>query len=534
MNEISRRRFLEFMGRAAVVGGAYSLLPACASPPVRTAEGLPFVPLRPTKKDDLILAEGFEHHLILSWGDRLNAKGERFGFNNDYTAFIPLDPRVPSEGLLWVNHEYHDPYYTRGWRPGQEYTAADVEKDRREVGGSINHIRKLEERWSLVTDSKYNRRLDGFTRIPFSGGRRIAGSKYGIGTMGNCAGGVTPWGTVLTCEENYHNFVGEAVFENGRRTLKPPKPYLSWARGPALPPEHYGWVVEVDLRTGQAKKLIPLGRFAHECATCIRAENGRTVVYSGDDADQEHLYKFISSKPDSLEAGDLYVADTAAGRWLLLDRNKDPRLGKVFKTQDELLIRAREAAKIVGATPLSRPEDIEIDPLTRAVFVACTYSKKGNDPFGSLLKIEEKDGDPLSLEFQASTFLAGGPKNGFANPDNLAFDRKGNLWMTTDMSEDNLFTGDYEPLGNNGLFFIPLSGPHAGRPAQVASAPRGAELTGPSFSPDGRTLFLSVQHPGEHPHKHPKIASHWPGGGDSMPKPSVVAIQGEALDKITG
>jgi secreted PhoX family phosphatase len=541
MSEISRRRFLEFMGRGFMAAGTASAwLPGCAAPGSRgpAAAALPFKPISPSSKDKFILAEGFDSQVVISWGDTINAKGDRFGFNNDFTAFFPLSERVATEGLLWVNHEYHDPYYTRGWRPGialspgHEFTAEERASDRKEVGGSIVHLKKLEGRWRKLTDSQYGARLDANTKIPLISEQAIAGSHTATGTFANCAGGVTPWGTVLTCEENFQDFVGDVKFEKGKRIVEPPEPYLAFHDWKNHPPEHYGWVVEVDPRTARAKKLCAMGRFSHESATCIRAENGRTVVYSGDDCDQEHLYKFIAAKPGSLEKGDLFVADIKAGKWLPLDRRKDKRLAKAFKNHTELLIRTREAAKIVGATPLNRPEDIEIDPNTRAVFIALTMSPKAGDTYGSLLKLEEKDGNPLSVEFKASTFLAGGPETGFSNPDNLVFDRKGNLWMCTDMPPASLLKEPFAKFANNGLFFIPLSGPGAGKALQVASAPRGAELTGPSFSPDGRTLFLSVQHPGEHVHLRPEMQSHWPEGGSSVPKPSVVAIDGPAMDRI--
>ncbi len=262
------------------------------------------------------------------------------------------------------------------------------------------------------------------------------------------------------------------------------------------------------------------------------APDGRTVAYSGDDTEDEHLYKFISAKPGSLERGDLFVADTINGRWLPLDRAKDPRLKAEFKDHTDLLVQTRRAAKIVGATPLARPEDIEIQPSTGAVFVSLSLSPKKKNLFGSLMKIVEKDGNPLSLEFQATTFAAGGPGSGFSCPDNLAFDKRGNLWMTTDISGSKTLRAPYKEFGNNGLFYIPLSGDGAGQAYQVASAPLGAELTGPCFAPDGETLFLSVQHPGERFHDGKHFASHWPDGGASDPAPCVVQITGPMMTKL--
>ena len=529
MNEFSRREFIHFMGRGAALAATASLLPGC----VTTAKNPPpFAPLLPSTDDQLKLAAGFNYEIMLRWRQPLNGKGDKFGFNNDYLAYFPLDPRLPFEGLLWVNHEYHDPYFNSGWQKGQPRTAKQVAIERTEVGGSLVHIRRVPGgNWEMVAHSEYNRRLDAFTPIPLISEEPIMGKKIAIGTFGNCAGGITPWGNVLTCEENYMNFVGEAVFTKGVRSIKPVDGYLSWDKFVQLPPEHYGWVVEVEPKTGKAKKLTALGRFAHECATCIVASDDRTVVYSGDDADDEHLYKFISSKPGSLEQGELFVADTVNGRWLSLSLKKNEVLRKNFRSPTDCLIRTREAAKLIGATPLDRPEDIEIDPKNRAVLISCTNNKSQNRPYGSLMRLDEKNGDPLSMEFTARTFIAGGPESGFACPDNLAFDPKGNLWMCTDISGSAVQRDPYKHFGNNGLFYIPLSGEHAGRALQVASAPNGAEFTGPIFAPDG-TLFLSVQHPGERAHDKGYPESHWPDGGSSQPMPCVVQIRGPALERL--
>jgi secreted PhoX family phosphatase len=530
MNTFSNRReFLLFMGYGMASAAALSQLSGCATQP--SGEPLPFTPLKFSTKDDLVLADGFRYDIFLRWRQPLNTRGEKFGFNNDFLAYVPFDRENPLEGLLWVNHEYHDPYFNSGWRPGQARTRKQCDIERKEVGGSIVHIKRGPQRWELVENSKYNRRLDGFTKIPFASERPIRGEKFAIGTFANCAGGITPWGSVLTCEENYDHFVGEVQFINGKRKMIEGDPYLTWQHHWKVPPEHYGWVTEVDLKTGKAKKLTALGRFTHECATTTTAKDGRAVVYLADDRENEHLYKFISTEPGSLDKGELFVADTINGRWMSLDREKNQRLKSAFKDQTELLIRAREAAKTVGATKLDRPEDIEIHPVTKAVFVALTMNKPAGRPFGSLLKLEEKNSDPLSLEFTASTFKAGGPGQGFSCPDNLEFDANGNLWMCSDISGSSAGRAPYTEFGNNGLFYIPMSGSHAGEIMQVASAPAGAEFTGPRFMPDG-TLLLSVQHPGERAHDPKYRPSHWPDGGDKEPVPCVVQISGPVLQKL--
>ena len=207
---------------------------------------------------------------------------------------------------------------------------------------------------------------------------------------------------------------------------------------------------------------------------------------------------------------------------------------KAFENQTEVLIRAREAAKLLGATELNRPEDIEIDPITGSVFVSLTNNKPKGDFHGSILKIEEENNEHDSLNFSASVYMAGGGENGFSCPDNLAFDLSGNLWMTTDMSGSvmNKEEWPYMAFKNNSLFVIPRIGKDAGKVIRVANAPRDAEFTGPWFSPDGKTLFLSVQHPGEQTIDLKNPTSLWPFDKDNIPKPSVVAITGDLIEKM--
>lgn len=507
---MNRRDFLQFLG----LGTAIASIPSCAwNNPGRKL--MPHLP--PSLEDKLLLSEGLDYRVLLRWGDKINAT-EKFGFNNDFIAFHPL---APDHGILLVNHEYVNSLYASG----PERTKHNVDLEMKEVGASLIEVKKVNNNWEMVKDSPYNRRLDAKTKIPFSWDKPIKGSAVAIGTMSNCAGGYTPWGTFLTCEENYDMFWGE----RNSKGVKTKESYQKWDKFYDHAPEHYGWVVEIEPLTGKAKKLVSLGRCAHEAAGVTKAKNGKVVAYTGDDANDEHLYKFISDSDNSLDKGKLYVANLEKGQWISLDINDQPILKQNFKDQTEIQIHVREAAKLVGATPLARPEDIEFDPLTGNMLITLTNNKPKNNYYGSILKIMEKDNDPAALSFTHDTFLAGGKETGFACPDNIAFDPKGNLWFTTDVMDKEINVGPYQGFGNNSLFVFLRSGEHAGEVIRIASAPRDAELTGPCFSPDYKNLFLAIQHPGEGGTPE-KPTSTWPDG--DIPKPSVVTIQGPLLDKI--
>lgn len=542
--DITRRRFLEFMGKGAVAlsltgSGAGALLQACSTTP--TATGNSVKAIGPSAEDALRLAPGLRYDIVVAWGDELKNDGTRFGFNNDFLAYFPLEGRA-NEALLCVNHETPNPVFVSGYTDvSSAKTKAQVEKEMDCTGMSVVHIRReAGGAWRPVFGSDYNRLVNGKTIIPFASERPVEGATQAMGTVGNCAGGKTPWGTYLTCEENFDHFYGDVLFRpNGKRVFTSkeadfPREHFGWYKQFPNPPEHYGWVVEIDPRTGRAEKHAALGRFSHESATVARAKDGRAVVYSGDDTKNEHFYKFVSDSAHDLKKGTLYVANTEEGRWIPLKRSANEKLRKKFKDQTELLIRTREAAKIVGATPLDRPEDVEIDPATSAVFVSLTNNVERGNYFGSILKLEETGGDHGALTFRVSTFLNGGAESGVACPDNLAFDPRGNLWITNDVAGKDMHQTPYTEFKNNGLFFVAMSGPEAGVPKLVATAPRDAEFTGPEFSPDGRTLFLSVQHPGELSPNLNELTSHWPAGGNSVPRPAVVAISGELLATLSG
>jgi len=531
-NSLTRRKLLQFFGRVAGTGAVLSLAPGLGAARTLESGAIPVPHIKPSSADELALADGLEYRVLVSWGQVINERGAKFGFNNDYLAFLPFENHT-DDGLLWVNHEELVQGYFDTPSDPDSKSLADVQLEMTEVGGSILRIRKTGRAWEVVADDRYNRRLDANTQIPFASARPILGRTTATGTFANCSGGVTPWHTVLSCEENYHFFTGEVALGPGGRRRVIKKSLLGWERYLDLPPEHYGWVVEVDPFTGVAKKLTALGRFAHESATVVRARDGRCVVYSGDDKADECIYKFIAAVPGSLELGTLHVADTENGRWLPLILGGDKRLEGLFSDQTDLLIRTREAARIVGGTPQDRPEDIEHDGHSGAVYISLTKNMRRGRPFGSILKITESGNDPLALEFTATTFITGGSASGIACPDNLALDPRGNLWIANDISSVEINRFPYDAFANNGLYFVPMSGTHAGGIYQVASAPVGSELTGMSFSADGRTLFMSVQHPGENSRDMEHLTSHWPDGGDSRPRPCVVTITGAFLDRYS-
>ena len=547
----NRRAFIKFLGKASL-GSLFipPFLVNCSSNSSsivsknlsdKTLERLKKLTLEnliASDTDDLLLSNGLNYHTIIKWGDAISDH-DTFGFNNDFTCFIPLNENNSKDGLLWVNHEYVNPLFVSDFNyreyenPQQHRTKEQVDKEMYNVGGTIVRIREENGQWKVVKNDPYNRRITARTPMKLNWDTPVKGKTTVIGTHSNCSGGITPWKTFLTCEENYDNFFGETEYDENNREIHRPSTE-NWENFYKYPPEHYGWVVEVDPKDGTAQKHIALGRFAHECCTLYELEDKRVVAYSGDDKDNEHLYKFISSKPQSLKEGTLYVADTKEGKWIPLDWKKQPILQKKFKNQTEVLIRAREASKLVGATELNRPEDIEIDPITGNIFVSLTNNKSKNDFHGSILKIEETNGAFDSLTFKAATFKAGGKESGFSCPDNLAFDLSGNLWITSDISGSDMNRDDnlYRPFKNNSLFVIPRYGQDSGKVIRVASAPKDAELTGPWFSPDGKTLFLSVQHPGEQTRDKNNPTSKWPFDKDGIPKPAVVAISGDLIEKM--
>lgn len=543
MTELNRRKFLTYVGTgvgALTVAstGLGAMVPKAEAKGVEAAShlfgfqkkisGLNFKPIGPTDKDDLVLPRGYKYDVVAAYGDVINKKGDTFGFNNDFTLYFPIDK--DKRGLLWVNHEYSSDLFVHGARPANgKYTAAQIQKMLYNQGGSIIEVyRDKEGTWKMDTDSKYARRITGLTPFqltgPAKGSKAVGGATNVQGTFANCSGGMTLWGTVLSAEENFE----------------------STSKDAGLNETHYGWIVEIDPFDPNFKprKHTALGRFNHENAAVGLTNDNRVVVYMGDDKKDACVYKFISknkyvksrgkANADLLEEGMLYVANMGSGKWVPLTIENVQKavkgnadLLKKFQTQADVAVHCHEAALLVGGTPTDRPEDVEISPFDKTVFIAHTNNDKHGNFHGHITRFIEEGDDLGALTFDFEIFAAGGKQSGFSAPDNLTFDSLGNLWTVTDMSSSKLNTGIYTHFANNGMFVIPTIGKNTGEAFQFASAPVEAELTGPSFTPNETTLFLSIQHPGEETEDLNNLTSKWPHRkGDTMPRPGVVAITG--------
>jgi secreted PhoX family phosphatase len=515
-----------------------------------------FQPIGPTVADELVLPEGYSYQVVAAWQDEIG-NGQTVGYNHDWVGYYPIDLLekgmdvqnvhlgfLPSdssseEGLLVINHEYVNPLFVAGYDGNDEtavLTPEMVALEQDAVGIAVIHImRNAEGAWEIVPDAPENRRFTALTPMVLTGpAAEIDGGPEVIGTVANCSGGMTPWGTALSCEENFQDYPLEAPEGYGWD----PEVYGK---------RHYGWVVEVDPFDPEstARKHTAMGRMRHENVAVRVSEDGTVVAYMGDDLADSCVYKFVAGKKLTdpadraanltiLESGRLYVANFGRGEWILLDYDEQTDLQEavdeednlLFTSQADVLADVRAAAIALGATPMDRPEDIEIHPLDGSVYIALTNNTRHGNFHGQIVRLMETGNDPAATTFGWSIFAVGGPQSGFSAPDNLIFDGEGNLWMVTDISSSSQNTGIFQFQGNNGLFFFRTEGPYAGVAYQFASGPIECEMTGPAWTPDGKTLFLSIQHPGELTEVADEPTSRWPNGGTDLPRPATVAITG--------
>nr|WP_204068667.1 PhoX family phosphatase [Planobispora siamensis] len=609
------------VGAAGLAGAA----PAAAEPKPeagafghggdRGRGGLRFAAVAPNREDRLVVPEGYQSAPVVRWGDPVlpdapafdfenqtaEAQAKQFGYNCDFVTFFPMGS---NRGLLWVNHEYSDEALMfRGYAGGNAATEEQIKIGLAAHGGSVVEIERVggSGQWRLVTRGRrrYNRRVTAQTPMRFTGPAaggdllKTAADPSGttvLGMLNNCAGGTTPWGTVLSGEENFNQYfvLGSGAPEadkaalrrygidttsttpSGRRFDRVEERFdLSKHPHEA---NRFGWIVEIDPFDPDSTpiKRTALGRLAHEGATTTLAKDGRVVAYMGDDSRFEYVYKFVSKKRyipgydrhnrTLLDEGTLYVAkftgDSPAaeidgsgklpsdgqfdgsGQWIPLVTGNVSHVPGM--TAAEVLVFTRLAADKVGATKMDRPEDIERNPVTGGVYLALTNNSnrtaaqvdeanpRPSNRHGHVLEIVERRNDAGATTFawwlplvcgdpnDPATYFAGFDKtkvSPISCPDNVAFDRDGNLWISTDGNA----------LGSNdGLFVMPVTGRERGYLRQFLTVPIGAETCGPMITQDQRSVFVAVQHPGEVNGASPEApASHWPDGGTSQPRPSV-------------
>ncbi len=604
---LSRRDLLRgaALGASAALIGATGLRAGTA-----TAQGtgvLRFTPVTPTDPafDEVVVPAGYYARTLIRWGEPLSAnapahnvwqqtpaaQAEQFGYNCDFVGFLPLPPGsgVSNRGILCVNHEYSSPELMF---PGYDFnnpTRNQVDVELAAHGISIVEVaRAADGTWSYVRGSQYNRRLTGETPMRISG--PVAGHDWlktsqdtsGTlvrGTLNNCAGGKTPWGTLLSAEENWHQYFGNLnalaatdprLAVHKRYGIPAESSELQWEKFhsrfdvPQEPNEafRFGWIVEVDPYdpSFMPVKRTALGRFRHEAATIAIARQGQAVAYSGDDQQFEYIYKFVSKgvyNPNDrksnfglLDEGTLYVArfnDDGTGVWLPVVYGQGPLTSaNGFNSQADVLINTRKAADLLGATKMDRPEDIEANPVNKKVYIALTNNsargtegKPGVDAAnpraknrtGQIIELTEAGDDYASLAFRweifllcglpsdESTYFAGYDKrkvSPIACPDNVTFDNAGNLWIATDGAASAI-------KYNDGLFVVPVAGGERGHVQQFYSSVAGSEVCGPELTPDNRTVFLAIQHPGEGGTFAAPIST-WPDRV-GLPRPSVITIQ---------
>lgn len=595
---LSRRQLLGAagLGIGLFLGGQGMAL--AANTVANTGPRIGFKPIAANSLDTISVPAGYQWRVLASWGDAILPGGTTFdqttrgtatsqslsiGDNNDGMSFFSLGA---DHGVIAVNNEYAN--YEHLFVNGRCNSIEDTRKAQAAHGVSVFEVRRVGGIWKLQPQARLNRRITANTEMRLSG--PAAGSALlktqadptgtvALGTFNNCANGRTPWGTYLTCEENFNGYFGTAESVSDQAALKR---YGISAKGAGLnwfpfdgrfdlaknpnEPNRFGWVVEIDPMdpTSTPIKRTALGRLKHENAEVVVNTDGRVVVYMGDDEKGEHVYKFVSAKKwdaknasanrDLLDEGTLYVARFSTvegkaqgeGEWLELTHGKNGLTAEAgFKDQADVLVHTRLAATVVGATTMDRPEWVAAHPKLAQVYLTLTNNNdrgiktnqavNGPNPraknvYGQIVRWTPSGNDHASSQFTWDIFALAGnptlhkdayagsanitPDNMFNSPDGLAFDRDGRLWIQTDGDYSN--AKDFAGMGNNQML---CANPVTGEIKRFMVGPVACEITGIAFTPDHKTMFVGIQHPGEK-----LVPSHFPQGGDAVPRSSIVVI----------
>ena len=585
--------------------------------------------------DAVTVPQGYTARIMLAWGDALSVgphwnpatemtevvQLRTFGAHNDGMHFFPFSESErggSKHGLLVTNHEYNDPGLVHATLTyaTDAMTAERCNTQLAAHGVSVTELVKPHRgrSWEVARPSRFARRITGNTPMKISGpaaGHALLKTSMDatgmrvLGTLNNCAHGHTPWGTYLTCEENWNGYFGTKEATLTQSPLE--KRYgvtrtgfgYRWhevndrfdVRVNPNEPNRFGWVVEIDPYNPHSEpvKRTALGRFKHEGAWVVVDDEDNVAVYMGDDERNEYIYKFVSAlKFDKrgnrrhmstrhwniLDQGTLYVARfnaNGSGEWLPLvwgQNGLTPENG--FADQGEVLIKTRQAADRLGATMMDRPEWGAVHPKTREIYMTLTNnSRRGNTPvssnnadgssgaassnppvdaanprpdndFGHIIRWRESGNTVIATNFVWDLFVQAGDKataktlgasytagefggqtigyrgniNGddFGAPDGLWFDRDGRLWIQTDQAGDG--KGDWVNIGSNSMLCADVK---TGETRRFLTAPPHSEVTGVVTTPDSRTMFVGIQHPGEDWVTAFTENSTWPDNGANGP-----------------
>ncbi|RJE87248.1 PhoX family protein [Paracoccus onubensis] len=588
---LSRRGFLSGLvavgsGAAAMSAGLLNGTSAQAQQVTRFA----FKPILIATDDTVRVPEGYSWKPVIKWGDALFADAEPFdpangvsfaaservfGENTDGMELFV----VGNKQVIAINHEYANTKINlpNTHADGVADSAEDAQLLRNLQGVTVMEVAETDSGWSVVVDSPFNRRITQDTEIQMSGPAtgsdllKTVSDPTGMtarGTMNNCGSGKTPWGTYLTCEENFNGYFGstdanlERTTEQVRYGLNVEGRYgyekfddrFDLSKDPNEP-NTQGWVVEIDPSDPDSTpvKRTALGRFKHENAACVIAPDGRVVVYLGDDERSEFLYKYVSNEvyvpggdtSTLLDNGTLYAAkflEDGSGQWLPLT----PETTEM--AEDEILVFSRIAASKAGATTMDRPEWVAVSPIAAEAYCALTNnSKRGVEPnaggdetpvggpnpraengYGQIVRWRPAEENHASPDFTWDLYvMAGNPTkhdddyagsrnitagNMFNSPDGMIIDSTGMIWIQTDGDDSN--EGDFEGQGNNQML---VGDPSTGKIQRFLTGPFGCEVTGLCWSADKRTMFVGIQHPD----------APFPDGEDSLPRSTIVAITRE-------
>ena len=573
--------------------------------------------------DGITVPSGYTARVLIAWGDAIGKTGPdanthwnpatamttarqltTWGAHNDGMHLFPFPGTgaggiANDRGLLVSNHEYVDPgLVAHTTTYGTDViTKAVVDAQIAGHGVSVIEVRKVGGEIKVQRPSAFARRITGATPCKVSGPAaghpllRTAADPSGttvLGTLNNCANGYTPWGTYLTCEENFNGYFGTTAAKLAAQPLTALENRYGMSAGgfgyrwhEADPrfdfrdtpnePNRFGWVVEIDPwnPTAVPVKRTALGRFKHEGAwTSVGADN-KVAVYMGDDERNDYMYKFVCANKMNpknraanrglLDSGTLYVARFNAdgsGQWLPLVWGQNGLTAENgFADQGEVVIKARQAADRLGATMMDRPEWVAVHPVTREVYLTLTNNnRRGTTPassnrtdgttvaasarppvdatnprrdnrYGHILRWTETGGDVAATTFQWDIFVECGDKlnanahlqgniigDDLGAPDGLWFDKDGRLWIQTDQVGNA--TGDFVNIGGNAMF---CADPATRQITRFLTSPRNCEVTGVTSTPDGKVMFVNIQHPGEDWSDSFTSNSTWPDSGFNGP-----------------